>query len=96
MASCDAAWAHQVRSDHEEEFFIVLPKSPTKGDILVYSRGYAKGKVEFYLGNNAGFVIDAGNLELIDPLWVCGRGTTSPGMPNGLCVAGRTEFPLVD
>jgi hypothetical protein len=64
------AWAHQVRTGpFVDEFFIVLEKSPTQGDILVYSRKYARGKVEFYLGNNATFVIRAGNVELIDPLW---------------------------
>jgi hypothetical protein len=69
-AKLRVAWAHRVRTDpYVDEFFIVLEKSPTEGDILVYSREYAKGKVEFYLGNNATFVIHAGNLELIDPLW---------------------------
>jgi hypothetical protein len=69
-AILQVAWAHQVRTDpYVDEFFMVLHKSPTEGDILVYSREYAKGKVEFYLGNNATFAIHAGNFELIDPLW---------------------------
>lgn len=64
------AWAHQVRTEpYVDEFFIVLFESSRKGDILVYSRVYAGGKVEFYLGNNATLVIHAGKLELIDPLY---------------------------
>jgi hypothetical protein len=65
------AWAHQIRTDpYVDEFFIVLHKSPTEGDILVYSREYAKGKVEFYLANNASFATDAGNFEFVnDPLY---------------------------
>jgi hypothetical protein len=65
------AWAHQIRTDpYVDEFFIVVHKSPTKGDILVYSREYAKGKAEFYLGNNASFATDAGNFEFVnDPLY---------------------------
>jgi hypothetical protein len=67
--SLQAAWAHRVRYDpYVDEFFIVLYKSPTKGDILVYSRTLAKGRAEFYLGNNTQFVIDSGDIELTDPL----------------------------
>ena len=64
------AWAHKVRSEpYVDEFFVVLYKSATEGDILVYSREYTKGKMEFHLGNNARFVIRPDKVELIDPLW---------------------------
>jgi hypothetical protein len=64
------AWAHKIRyQPYVDEGFIVLFKSETEGDILVYSRESSKGKTEFYLDNNMGFVVGPRGLELIDPLW---------------------------
>src|ERR1051326_8583377 len=49
------AWAHKIRyQPYVDEFFIVLFKSETEGDILVYSRESSKGKTEFYLDRARG------------------------------------------
>jgi hypothetical protein len=64
------AWSHKVRYEpYVDEFFIVRYTSATQGAILVYSRQYAKGEAHFSLINNAGFVVESGNLQLIDPLY---------------------------
>jgi hypothetical protein len=63
-------WHHSLDPDHEigEEFFIVLYKSAREGDVLVYVRDYERGRVRFYLVNNARFTGGPDDLHLIDPL----------------------------
>ncbi|HKV93213.1 MAG TPA: hypothetical protein VJW20_11760 [Candidatus Angelobacter sp.] len=65
-----ASWRHDRSSDPGvgEEFFIVLPGSRRGADVLVYVRKYKKGRVHFYLVNNATLSIEHGEVEVIDPL----------------------------
>jgi hypothetical protein len=64
------SWHHSQHSDPGvgEEFFIVRFNSEKSGDVLVYVREYKKGKVTFYLVNNATLSIKDGEVNVIDPL----------------------------
>jgi hypothetical protein len=62
------AWHRGLHPDLGEEFFIVLYKSAREGDVLVYVREYERGRVRFYLVNNASFTGGPDDLRLIDPL----------------------------
>lgn len=65
-----ASWhpSHDSDPGVGEEFFVILSDSARGGDVLVYVRKYEKGKVHFYLVNNARLSLERGEVEVIDPL----------------------------
>ena len=65
-----ASWRHSRHSDPGvgEEYFIVLPDSEKRRDVLVYTRNHKNGRIHFYLVNNGALSTKDGEVNVLDPL----------------------------